>query len=198
VSHARRTQLAHWFRSALPSLDPFPAVAASLAQKRAALAQARSVLVLAFGKAARPMAAAAVAALDGLHIRGLCAPPEPDDVPLASLEVIPGGHPLPTAGSLRAAQRALELCRTADPRDHVIFLVSGGGSSILELPADPAVSLDELRAFQQALVGCGAPISAINTVRKHLSLVKGGRLAAAAAHCGDGRRSDPGAHLLLN
>lgn len=183
MSHARRTELAQWFRSVLPRLDPGPAVAESVARLRPGLAGARSVLVIAFGKAARPMAAAAVAALDGLAVRGLCAPPEPDAAALPPLEVLPGGHPLPTAGSLRAAQRALELCRTADPRDRVLFLVSGGGSSILELPVDPAVTIDELRTFQQALVGCGAPIAAINTVRKHLSLVKGGRLAAAAAHC---------------
>ena len=61
--------------------------------------------------------------------------------------------------------------------------MSGGGSAILELPADPNVSIDELRTFQQALVGCGAPITQINTIRKHLSAVKGGHLAAAAAHC---------------
>jgi hydroxypyruvate reductase len=148
----------------------------------APLRRARSVLVIAFGKAARPMTAAAMRhLLPGADVRGLVVPPEPDDAPLAPFEVIPGGHPLPTAGSVRAAARALELCRGADARDAVLFLVSGGGSAMLELPADAATPLDELRALYRALVGSGAGIDDVNVVRARLSAIKDGRLAAAAA-----------------
>jgi hydroxypyruvate reductase len=137
-------------------------------------------LLIAFGKAARPMASTAVELLGSDRVRGLVVPPEPDAAPLPPLEVIPGGHPLPTAGSLRAAARALELCRSVAADEDVLFLVSGGGSSMLELPADPRVTLDELRRFYAALVGSGAGIFQINTVRKHMSAVKGGKLAIAA------------------
>jgi hydroxypyruvate reductase len=182
VTPGRREQLRAMFAQALEKLAVGPAVRHKVARHRPGLAEARSVLLLAFGKAARPMAQAALQELEGLPVRGLCAPPEPDDAPLPPLEVIAGGHPLPSAGSLRAAARALELCRTAAADDRILFLISGGGSSILELPLDPAVPLGELRALYQALLGCGAPITAVNTVRKHFSAVKGGRLAAAAAH----------------
>lgn len=139
------------------------------------------LLVIAFGKAARPMARGLLDSGPFNSLRGLVVPPEPDDAPLPPFEVIPGGHPLPTAGSLRAAARALALAQSARPDETVVFLVSGGGSAMLELPADPATPLDELRTLYRALVGCGADIQAINTVRRHLSAIKGGRLALAAA-----------------
>lgn len=141
---------------------------------------AQRLLVIAFGKAARPMAEGLLAAGPWAAVRGLVVPPEPDEAPLPPFEVIAGGHPLPTAGSRRAAARALELARNVQADETALFLASGGGSAMLELPADPAVTLDELRALYRALVGCGADIAAINTVRRHLSAVKGGRLALAA------------------
>jgi len=141
----------------------------------------QKLLVIAFGKAARPMATGLLDCGPYRSLRGLVVPPEPDGAPLAPFEVIPGGHPLPTAGSLQAAARALELARGAAPDETVVFLVSGGGSAMLELPADPAVTLEELRILYRALVGCGAGITEINTVRRHLSAIKGGRLALAAA-----------------
>jgi hydroxypyruvate reductase len=152
-----------------------------LAPVRAHVDHGGSVLVIAFGKAARAMARRTLATLPAARVRGLLVPPEPDDAPLPPLEVIPGGHPLPTSGSLRAGGRALELCRTATAADHVVFLISGGGSAMLEVPLDPRVSLAELRTFYAALIGSGAPIAAVNDVRRHLSAVKGGRLAEAAA-----------------
>lgn len=139
------------------------------------------LLVIAFGKAARQMAVALLSMLPDAQIRGLLVPPELDAAPLPPFEVIPGGHPLPTAGSLRAGQRALQLARSARPDETLLFLVSGGGSAMLEAPADDRVSLDELRTLNQELVGCGAGIEEINTVRRHLSAIKGGRLAMAGA-----------------
>jgi glycerate 2-kinase len=141
---------------------------------------ATRLLVLAFGKAARPMAAALLAHGAWGAVRGLVVPPEPDDAPQAPFDVIPGGHPLPTAGSLQAARRALELAHSTAADETAVFLVSGGGSALLELPADPAVPLAELRELYRALVACGAGIADVNTVRRHLSAVKGGRLAMAA------------------
>ncbi|HEX6810246.1 MAG TPA: DUF4147 domain-containing protein [Planctomycetota bacterium] len=169
------------FQRTLVDLDPRGQMAKVADEWRSRAARGGRFLVLAFGKAARAMAAALVDAWPGANLRGLVVPPEPDDAPLPPFEVIPGGHPLPTEGSMRAAARALELARGATRDDVVLFLASGGGSAMLELPADPHVSLEQLRAFYRALVGSGAGIVEINTVRRHVSAVKGGRLAIAAA-----------------
>lgn len=144
----------------------------------------RPKLVLALGKAARPMAEALLGALPGCSMRGLVVTPAPDAAPLGPFERIAGGHPLPDAGSLRAGARALELARGVRADEDVLFLVSGGGSSLCEAPLEPRVGVAAVRTLYGALVGCGAPIVAINTVRRHLSAVKGGKLAhaAAAAH----------------
>ena len=91
-----------------------------------------------------------------------------------------GGHPLPNQDSFASAAAALRLLQQTGPRDFVFFLISGGGSAMFELPLDARISLEETQALYQALVGSGATIAEINTVRKHFSAVKGGRLAAAA------------------
>lgn len=146
------------------------------------LADGGEVVVIAFGKAARTMAAAWLTApLPQARQRGLVVPVAGDTAPLAPFEVIPGGHPLPDAGSFRAAQRALALCRGVGPRDHVQFLISGGGSAMLELPLDPDVTVEAWRTFYRALVGSGARIDLMNRIRRRLSAVKGGRLAFAGA-----------------
>ena len=93
-----------------------------------------------------------------------------------------GGHPLPNAASLDAAEAALELLNTADSETLVIFLVSGGASAMFERPVSSSITLPDLIELNRQLVGSGASIRQINTVRKHLSAVKGGRLAAAASH----------------
>ncbi|MCB9877259.1 MAG: DUF4147 domain-containing protein [Planctomycetes bacterium] len=168
------------YAAVLRELDVRRAFAAVAAPQLAALGDAR-LLVIAFGKAARPMAAALLEHVDASSVRGLVVPPTGDDAPLGPFEVLPGGHPLPDAGSLAAGARALQLARSVAADEHVVFLVSGGGSAMLELPADPAVTLDDLRVLNRALVGSGADIHTINTVRRHLSALKGGRLARAAA-----------------
>ncbi len=144
--------------------------------------QQRSCLVIAFGKAARSMAQGLLRALPGVPVRGLLVPPEGDAAAMPPLEVIPGGHPLPTTGSLAAGARALELAKGVRPDEAVVFLVSGGGSAMLEQPLLPSVTLAELRRCHAALVACGADIAAINTVRRRLSAIKGGRLLHAARH----------------
>ena len=146
------------------------------------LADGGDVVVIAFGKAARTMAEAWLTApLSPARQRGLVVPVGGDTAPLPPFEVIPGGHPLPDAGSFRAAQRALAFCRGVGPRDHIQFLISGGGSAMLERPLDPDVTVDAWRAFYRALVGSGAPIDHVNRIRRRLSAVKGGRLAFAGA-----------------
>jgi glycerate 2-kinase len=91
-----------------------------------------------------------------------------------------GDHPVPLAASFAAGRRALRLAGAAGPADDVVFLASGGGSALLAAPLGPIVGAAEKTAIHRALLHTGAPIAAINTVRKHLSAIKGGRLALAA------------------
>jgi hydroxypyruvate reductase len=91
-----------------------------------------------------------------------------------------GGHPTPNAESLRAAEAMLKSLNAQNAASFVIFLLSGGGSSIVEKPIDDEISLDDLTETYRVLVHSGAPIAEINAIRKHLSAVKGGRLALAA------------------
>jgi hydroxypyruvate reductase len=91
-----------------------------------------------------------------------------------------GGHPTPNAESIRAGEAALRCLTGFDAASLVIFLISGGGSASAEKPVDDEISLDDLIATYRALVLSGAPIAEINAIRKHLSAIKGGRLAAAA------------------
>ncbi len=146
------------------------------------LSRLQHVLVIALGKAAVPMVEALCARLpQGLRIGGVCCAPElPQHKPEARLCYFAGGHPFPNAASFRAARAALRLLRCATERTFIFFLVSGGGSSLFELPASPDISLADTIAFHRALVGSGATITEINVVRKRFSAVKGGRLAAAA------------------
>jgi glycerate 2-kinase len=90
------------------------------------------------------------------------------------------GHPVPDRGSFEAGRAILNLLAATNQRTLVFFLLSGGGSTLVEAPLDPSVTLEDMQALNRALVTCGASIGEVNAVRKHLSAVKGGRLAAAA------------------
>ena len=146
-------------------------------------APAGRVLVAAVGKAAAAMAAVAADRLgpdvQGLVVtrygHGLDTPPA-----AAGIEVIEAGHPMPDAAGQRAAARLLAEVSRLGPDDLLLALISGGGSALLSLPA-PGIGLADKQAVTRALMHAGAPISAINCVRKHLSAIKGGRLALAAA-----------------
>ncbi len=141
------------------------------------------LLVIAIGKASVPMARGVEKLLgsritDGLVVTNAVVGSLPQQLP-----VLIGGHPLPNAASLEAAARALALLRQYDGENTlVLFLISGGGSALFEQPIDPRLTLDDLQAVNRALVGCGAVIGEMNIVRRHLSAVKGGKLAAAAPH----------------
>ena len=100
--------------------------------------------------------------------------------PCRRIEIVEAGHPVPDAAGTRAAERILDSVRGLGADDLVLFLASGGGSALMALPA-PGIALDDKRAVTRALLKSGATISEINCVRKHLSAIKGGRLAAAAA-----------------
>ena len=100
--------------------------------------------------------------------------------PLRRIEVVEASHPVPDAAGHEAARRILDLMRGLGPDDLVLCLISGGGSSLLSLPA-PGIDLADKQIINRALLVSGANISDVNCVRKHLSAIKGGRLAAAAA-----------------
>jgi glycerate 2-kinase len=148
------------------------------------LAQFDRVLVVALGKASRTMVAGLLGVLpNALPLEGIVVTPSSNRNhadPPAGWRYFVAGHPVPDAESCNAAAAILDLLKTCDERTLVFFLLSGGGSALMELPLNPAQSLADVQQVNRALVTCGAPIHDINTIRKHLSAVKGGRLAVAA------------------
>jgi glycerate 2-kinase len=135
-------------------------------------------IVIGAGKAAASMAQVVEAHWPG-PLTGLVVTRTGHGLPCSRITVIEAGHPLPDADGLAAAARTLGLVHGLTEDDLVLFLASGGGSALLALPA-PGIGLADKRAVGAALLKSGAPIADINGVRKHLSAVKGGRLAAAA------------------
>jgi glycerate 2-kinase len=137
--------------------------------------------VLAVGKAAHPMLEGLLTVLPGeTKLRGVVSAPTPPPRPRPQFRYFVGGHPEPNNDSLLAGESALHLLRGATAETLVIVLLSGGGSALMESPLLPNLSLSEVRQLNRALVTSAAGIHEINTVRKHLSAVKGGRLAEAA------------------
>jgi glycerate 2-kinase len=154
------------------------------AGKRFDLANYKQIKVIALGKASPAMAEGLTNILaPEFPASGIVVASAPPPRTLNNFQVFVAGHPVPTEQSFAAARAILQLLRESDGADTLIFfLISGGGSSLVELPLDPAIPLGDFQALHRALVGCGASIEEINSVRKHLSAVKGGRLAAAAPH----------------
>ncbi len=141
----------------------------------------RTILAIAFGKASVAMARGLVGILaPEFPVEGILAAPATPPSPLPGWRVFTGGHPIPNAGSFAAGRAILDRLARCDEKTLVVFLISGGGSALVEQPLDPSISLADFQALHAALVTCGAPIEEINVVRKHLSATKGGRLAAAA------------------
>jgi glycerate-2-kinase len=124
------------------------------------------------------MAQGAVAPLGTRLAGGIVAGPAGSGILPRELEWFNAGHPLPDVHSVHAARRALDRAAAARHDELLLVLLSGGGSAMLSLPA-PGISLDDKRAAIAAMSRAGAPITDINCVRKHLSAIKGGRLAAA-------------------
>ena len=169
-----RALLEESFRAAVAAADPLHILPAHLP----APPRGRT-FVAAAGKAAASMALAVErhwprnAPLEGLAITRYA-----HGLPTERIRVVEAGHPVPDAAGEAAARELLEEVRALGPDDLLLALVSGGGSSLLSLPA-PGVTMDSLKAMTRELLRCGAPIQEINTARKHLSSIQGGRLAAA-------------------
>lgn len=149
------------------------------------VANASQVFVLGFGKAAAAMAVALERVLPAPPAEGAVIVPEsylttlPPDLRPRTIQLLPGGHPHPTAASVASARHLMHLADTAQEQDLVIVLVSGGGSALFA-DFSPGISLDDAREVNRLLLGAGASIDQINVLRKHLSCVSGGRLAAAS------------------
>ena len=180
------------FKAALAASDPFQAVKRRVSLKDNCLilntdgktktfpvSRFRKIYVLGAGKAALPMALAVKEILGKRIDRGLIITKYGHGRPLEGIQVIEAGHPIPDTKGHQGAREILNLAKEAHKNDLIIFLTSGGCSALLPLPASP-VTLSEKQKLTGLLIRSGAAIQEINAVRKHLSLVKGGRLAEAA------------------
>jgi glycerate-2-kinase len=171
---AARAALRRLFDAAVASADPRTVLARHLPEKPAG-----RVLVLGAGKSAAVMAAAVEAAWPDADLAGLVVTRYGHGYPTARIEVAEAAHPVPDEAGAAAARRMLDLAAGAGPGDLVLFLVSGGGSSLTTLPAQ-GLTLPDLIAVNRALLASGATIHEMNCIRRHLSAFSGGRLAAAA------------------
>ncbi len=169
-----RTILRASFNAAIAASDPSLVLAGHLPERPAG----RTVVVGA-GKAAASMAAALEAAWPEADISGLVVTRYGHEAPTKRIAVVQAAHPVPDQAGLAAAQEILAAISGLSADDLVIFLLSGGASSLLTLPAGN-LTLADKQAVNRALLASGAPIGEMNIVRKHLSAIKGGRLARAA------------------
>src|SRR6266550_344395 len=162
------------FDAALAAADPARAIAPHIP----ASVSGRTVVVGA-GKASAAMARAFEKAWPG-PLQGIVVTRHGHAVPCQRIAIVEASHPVPDRAGEETARDILDLARELGPEDQLVCLVSGGGSALLTLPA-PGLSLKDKQVVTRALLRSGATIGEINTVRKHLSAIKGGRLAAAAA-----------------
>jgi glycerate 2-kinase len=169
-----RAFLRNLFDTAVTAADPVRTVAQNLP----APPKGRTIVVGA-GKASAAMAAALEQAWSS-PLEGLVVTRYGYAVPCQRIEIAEAAHPVPDAAGEAAARRMLERVHGLTADDLVIALMSGGGSALLPLPP-PGLTLEDKQAVNRALLNCGMPIHEMNVIRKHLSGIKGGRLAAAAA-----------------
>jgi glycerate 2-kinase len=176
---APRVLLRSLFDTALGAVDPLNCVPPFLPPRPKG-----RTLVLGAGKASARMARAVEAAWEG-PLSGLVVTRYGHSERCERITIVESGHPVPDDAGAAAAKQMLSLAREMGPDDLVLALVSGGGSSLITLPAE-GLSMADLRAVNVALLRCGANINDMNMVRRHLSSIKGGRLAqacgAAAVH----------------
>lgn len=144
------------------------------------LTPVEEILILGAGKAGAPMVAAVEEILGDRITAGVVSVKEGHAGPASRVTIVEAGHPIPNEGGIRAADEILSLAARAGKRSLVINLISGGGSALLVAPAE-GLSLADIQATTKALLDSGAEIHEINTLRKHLSRIKGGQLAAAIA-----------------
>lgn len=137
------------------------------------------ILAISFGKAGHHMAEI-LSRMVGPTVQGIVCDPNPAPYQVQGYRYFTGGHPHPNAESFRGAESVLKSLASLNSESLALFMVSGGGSAVVEKPVSSRISLEDLTATYRALVLSGAPIAQINAVRKHLSAVKGGRMAQAA------------------
>ncbi|QFU16090.1 glycerate kinase type-2 family protein [Microvirga thermotolerans] len=170
----RASLLLKMFQAAVAAADPALCVPPALPARP----RGRTIVVGA-GKASAAMARAVERAWDG-PLEGLVVTRYGHAVPCERIEIVEAAHPVPDAAGMRAAGRILRMVSGLSADDLVLCLISGGGSALLSLPG-PGLTLADKQAVNRALLNSGANIAEMNCVRKHLSAIKGGRLAAAAA-----------------
>ena len=145
------------------------------------LSSYKRVFVIALGKAAAPMLDTLLERMKRRKgLRGICCTNQLPKRRNWRFRYFEGGHPLPNEDSFAAARATLAMLRKAKKDTLIFFLISGGGSALFDLPIDPQITLEDAIDFHQSLLASGAPINEVNTLRKHFSAVKGGRLAIAA------------------
>jgi hydroxypyruvate reductase len=188
MKNIQQDHLRELFNAALAAVDPFRAVTRALRTEHNMLTAGGSVydlkffdhvLVVGAGKAAAAMAAAAESVLGGRIDRGAVVVKYGHGGKLSTIEQVEAGHPVPDKAGVQGTQRILELVRRADEKTLVICLLSGGGSALLVAPL-PGLTLEDKQRTTELLLRAGATIDELNAVRKHLSAVKGGRLARIA------------------
>ena len=171
-SVAARRLLVDCFLAGVAAVDPEDAVA------RAVEPMDGRVVVLALGKAAPAMARGAARGLERAHLEGIVVSNHEDSVP-RGMDLVVSSHPIPDERSIDAGNKLLALAETLEEGDVAIALISGGGSALADVPV-PGVTLDDIAAVNATLLRSGADITATNIVRRRLSMLKGGGLAAAA------------------
>lgn len=177
------------FAAGIESADPFPAVVKTLDLANDCLRAGASaydlstidnIFVAGCGKAAARMALALEALLGERIDGGVIVVKYGHQLGLAKIDVIEAGHPIPDQAGLNGARQIMELARRCRASDLLFFLASGGGSALLPCPAE-GLTLDDKRRTTEILLKSGASIHQVNAVRKHISQIKGGRLAQLAA-----------------
>ena len=180
-----RSNVLRILEAGIRSVDPYSSVRENLSlegdilrvgKKEFKLDGGGRILVVGCGKAATPMARAVFDALGDRaegSVNGL------ESTTIGRLRIVRARHPIPDEEGVRGAQRILEIAKGATEKDVVLCLISGGGSALMPLPEE-GVSLEDKMAMTKLLLKCGADIVEINSVRKHLSRIKGGKLALAA------------------
>lgn len=169
------------FDSALKAVDPYACVMKHMDHIKSSFKEGgfERIVVAAAGKGAYLMCRAAEEALGDLISEGVAVTKYGHGGKLGRIEIFEGAHPLPDASGAEASEKIIELLRSSDEKCLVLCLLSGGGSALLVAPAEN-LSLDDIQKTTDLLLRAGADIKELNCVRKHLSKVKGGRLAEAA------------------
>lgn len=177
---SRKDKAVEIFHAALRAADPYRSVAAYTDTVLSLYQQGLPrLLLMGFGKASPAMAKAIVDILGADISRGVILTKyghSPESGTIPQIKVIEAGHPIPDENGLAGTRQIIELLNDADERTLVVCLISGGGSALLVAPC-PDVSLADKQGITGQLLKAGADIYELNTVRKHISMVKGGRLA---------------------